>query len=45
MFLEPLMLQLEELNRGYDLNDGHNPISGGVYADDMVLHTNTNQEL
>ena len=45
MFLEPLMLQLKELNRGYDLDDGYYPISGGAYADDMVLHANTNKEL
>jgi len=45
MFLEPLMLQIEESNRGYDLNDGLSPIPGGAYADDMVLHANTNKEL
>src|SRR5271163_419464 len=45
IFLEPLMLQLKELKRGCDLNHGHNLISGGVYADDTVLHANTNQEL
>ena len=45
MFLEPLMLQLEEFNQRYDLNDGYYPILGGVYADDMVLHANTNKEL
>src|SRR5271163_3721674 len=45
MFLEPLMLQLEEFNRGYDLDDGHYPISGEAYANDMVLHANTNNKL
>src|SRR5271163_5216861 len=45
MFLEPLMLQLKESNRRYDLDDGHYPILGGAYADDMVLHANTNKEL
>ena len=45
MFLEPLMLQIEESNRGYDLNDGLSPIPGRAYADDMVLHANTNKEL
>src|SRR5271163_4971274 len=45
MFLKPLMLQLKEFNRGYDLNNRHYPISGGAYTDDMVLHANTNKEL
>ena len=45
LFLEPLMLMLEETNRGYDLQNGLNPVPGGAYADDMVLHANTNEEL
>ena len=36
---------LEETNRGYDLQNGLNPVPRGAYADDMVLHANTNEEL
>ncbi|HYJ01921.1 MAG TPA: hypothetical protein VEW92_06885 [Nitrososphaeraceae archaeon] len=39
------MLQLEESNRGYNLDDGLKPVPGGAYADDMVLHANRNKEL
>lgn len=44
MFLDPLMLLLEESNRGYKL-DEDTIISGGAYADDMVLHANKNFDL
>jgi hypothetical protein len=44
MFLEPLMLQLEGMKTGYKI-DGGDPIPGGAYADDMVLHANTRPEL
>jgi hypothetical protein len=42
--LEPLMLLLEESGKGYDMNDENECIPIGVYADDMVLHTNTNED-
>ena len=45
MFLEPLMLKLEETNKGYKLEEDEDPIPGGAYADDMVLHTNSRNEL
>ena len=44
IFLDPLMLQLEDSGKGYLLDEGK-PIPGGVYADDMVLHTNTKRDL
>src|ERR1700753_2379688 len=44
LFLDPLMLQLEESNKGYKLQN-KNKIPGGAYADDMVLHTNKNEDL
>ena len=44
MFLDPLMLMLEELKKGYVVDEGK-PIPGGAYADNMVLHTNTKKQL
>ena len=38
------MLQLEEAKRGYIIDDD-DPIPGGAYADDMVLHSNTRRNL
>ena len=44
IFLEPLMLKLEGMKRGYTVDEGE-PIPGGAYADDMVLHAGTRIDL
>jgi hypothetical protein len=44
LFLEPMMLKLEGMKRGYKLDEG-DPIPGGAYADDMVLHAGTRIDL
>ncbi|HYJ01232.1 MAG TPA: reverse transcriptase family protein, partial [Nitrososphaeraceae archaeon] len=43
MYLEPIMLQIEESNRGYTINNRNIP--GAAYVDDMVLHTNRNSDM
>ena len=45
LFLEPLMLRLEDSGLGYKLENNPIPIPGGAYADDMVLHANTKRDL
>ena len=43
IFLEPLMLLIEDSNKGYEIDN--RKIPRGAYADDMVLHTNRNSDL
>ena len=43
IFLEPLMLLIEDSNKEYEIDN--RKIPGGAYADDMVLHTNRNSDL
>ena len=45
IFLEPLMLLLEEFNKEYNLEDRLNSIPKKTYTDDIVLYANTNKEL
>jgi hypothetical protein len=39
------MLILEQLGKEYNMEDRNDCILVGVYADDMVLHSNTNKDL
>jgi len=43
LFLDPLMLWLQESQLGYKINN--TPLPGGAFCDDIVLTANSNQEL
>src|ERR1700679_2928149 len=45
LFLEPLILKLQTLKKGYNVDDSGESIPGGAYADDMVLHSHTQANL